>query len=48
MDMIGIDVMRPINPRTSDGHQHIIIIVDYVTRYLWSYATRGANGETVL
>lgn len=38
LDMIGLDFMGPISPRSDEGDRYILIVVDYCTRYLWCTA----------
>ena len=48
MDMLGIDFMGPISPRSTQGCRYILIVVDYFTRYLFAEAIISTNGETVV
>ena len=48
MDMLGIDFVGPISPRSTQGSKYILIVVDYFSRYLFAEATTSTNGETVV
>ena len=45
MDVLGMDVIRPIAPVTSAGNRYIVILVDYFTRYMFANAVTHATGE---
>ena len=48
MDLLGIDFVGPISPRSTQGSRYILIVVDYFSRYLFAEATISTNGETVV
>ena len=48
MDMIGIDFMGPISPRTPNDNRYILLAVDYFSRYSFARPTRTADERTVV
>jgi hypothetical protein len=32
--MWGIDVIGPVNPKASNGHRFILIVIDYFTKWV--------------
>lgn len=47
LDMLGLDFMGPITPRSAKGDRYILIIVDYCTRFLWASALDRATSANV-
>ena len=45
-DCWGFDFMGPFPP--SEGNTHILVIVDYVTKWVEAIPTKSADGETSL
>ena len=45
MDMLGMDFIGPIAPMSNSGNRYIVILVDYITRYMFAQAVPNATGE---
>jgi hypothetical protein len=45
-DCWGFDFMGPFPP--SEGYTHILVVVDYVTKWVDAVPTKSADGETLL
>jgi hypothetical protein len=45
-DCWGFDFMGPFPP--SEGYTHILVVVDYVTKWVEAIPTKSADGETSL
>lgn len=43
MDMIGMDYLGPISPRTSSGMLYVLIVVDYFSRMVWLQPVANAD-----
>ena len=46
LDMLALDYMGPISPRTLRGHRYILVIVDYFSRHGWITPTLRATSAT--
>ncbi|GAW16256.1 hypothetical protein ANO14919_056790 [Xylariales sp. No.14919] len=46
--MVGMDFLGPINPPGYNGHKHVMIVVDYCTRYIFTSSSPSASSEHVL
>jgi hypothetical protein len=44
----GLDVIGPINPKSSKGHSYIITATDYFTKWQEAVALRNANSEQLI
>ena len=44
---VGVDLIGPIKPRSSEGHQYVLVAVDYATRYPEAVALKKIDAETV-
>lgn len=47
MSMLGMDFFGPISPLSTSGNRYGLIICDYMTRYIWLFATPNAEFITV-
>ncbi|XP_073699461.1 uncharacterized protein [Garra rufa] len=45
-ERIGMDIVGPL-PRSGRGHEHILVIVDYATRYPEAVPLRQANAKSI-
>ncbi|XP_058638128.1 uncharacterized protein LOC131544123 [Onychostoma macrolepis] len=45
-ERIGMDLVGPL-PKSARGHEHILVIVDYATRYPEAIPLRKANAKTI-
>ena len=48
MDLLGMDFVGPINPKSKNGSVYILLAVDYFSRYLFAHATQRNTGEAVV
>jgi len=48
MDMMGIDGLKPISPSLQGNNYHILIAVNYFTRYTWAVMVLVTNGLVVV
>jgi hypothetical protein len=46
-DMVGMDYIGPINPPSTEGHQYILVIADYMTKFVGLACHTTADGEHV-
>ena len=44
---VAIDLFGPISPPSEKGHRYILILVDYMTRYLEAVPLKNIETETV-
>ena len=44
---VGVDLIGPIKPRSSEGHQYVLVMVDYATRYPEAVPLKKIDSETV-
>ena len=45
-EMIGIDVLGPL-PRTERGNEYIVVITDYLTRWVEAFSTKDQMASTI-
>jgi hypothetical protein len=45
MDMVGLDFIGPISPTTKAGKGYIIILVDYLSKYLFARAVPAPTAD---
>lgn len=48
MDLLGMDFLSPISPKSRNGSAYILLIVDYFSRYLFAHATTRSTGAAVV
>ena len=44
---ISIDLIGPIKPKSSEGHQYILTIMDYATRYQEAIALKESTAKEI-
>ena len=44
-DMVGLDFIGQITPKSAQGNKFIVIMVDYFSRFLFARAVPAATGE---
>jgi hypothetical protein len=47
MQLVGMEFMGPINPPAKDGSVHILILVDYFSRFVFAMPLTEASGFSV-
>jgi hypothetical protein len=45
--MWGIDVIGPINPKASNGHRFILVVIDYFTKWVEACSCDSEGGQAI-
>ncbi|MHB1799638.1 MAG: reverse transcriptase family protein [Vulcanimicrobiaceae bacterium] len=46
-EMVGMDFIGPIHPKTKSGNQYILVFTDYLTKWPEAFATKDSTASTV-
>ncbi|KAL3590988.1 hypothetical protein FPOAC2_13193 [Fusarium poae] len=47
-ELVGMDYLGPINPPSAEGHRYILLIADYMTKFIGGACHHSADGTEVL